>query len=78
MINVPWKFDQISAGQLSADSSSTETLFFTLREPNIYKPHGFFLASSSLLFAFVLLFCFISLFVFCIPSSPLNLGFLLG
>ena len=42
------------------------TLFFTLREPNIYKPHGFFWASSPLLFAFVLLFCFISLlFVFC-------------
>ena len=38
----------------------------TLREPNIYKPHGFFWASSPLLFAFVLLFCFILLlFVFC-------------
>ena len=37
-----------------------------LREPNIYKPHGFFWASSPLLFAFVLLLCFISLlFVFC-------------
>ena len=35
------------------------TLFFTLREPNIYKLHGFFWASSPLLFAFVLLFCFI-------------------
>ena len=37
----------------------TVNLFFTLREPNIYKPHGFFWASSPLLFAFVLLFCFI-------------------
>ena len=35
------------------------TLYFTLREPNIYKPHGFFWASLPLLFAFVLLSCFI-------------------
>ena len=49
------------------------TLFFTLREPNIYKPHGFFWASSPLLFAFVLLFCFILLlFAFCYLHFVVN------
>ena len=31
----------------------TVNFIFTSRDPNVYKPHGFFLASSPLSFAFV-------------------------
>ena len=41
------------------------TLFFTVREPNVYKPHGFFLGFLATFLCFCVTVLFYRLFVFC-------------
>ena len=48
------------------------TLFFTLREPNVYKPHGFFVGFLATFICFCVTVLFLSLFVFCGKSNKVT------
>ena len=50
----------------------TVNFIFTLREPNVYKPHGFFLGFLATFICFCVTVLFLSLFVFCGKSNKVT------